>query len=150
EDMGETRADMTVEGVTFIRFFRKSQTQGFSLSAEEAEDFAMAWLSFSSMRYELEQAEIRRIEQVKQQAFAISATCPVILIEVNDARFWKVSVLEIKFSRFAYGPDELLIQVQNAKEAYDEHERIKLEVEKAFTIASKAEGMSITSRAEVW
>jgi hypothetical protein len=146
--MYELRADVTTDGAMLTRFTEEAKPEKFGLSPSEADAFAMSWLAWRGQQYDAEQAEIRRLQEVKERAFAIARECPAIVIAdvPPHTDIWEVSLGEEIFSTDegsrSYGPDELLSNVESAKAEYDKQQQIKADVEKALSIASKL-GMAV-------
>ncbi len=155
DPMTELRAHTHDDGATLMRISEDAGACTFTLSPAEADAFAMAWLAWRRQQYSAEQAEIRRLQEVKEQAFAIARDCPDIVIaeaEVDDV--WVVTLFEERYlnDRYdgrSYGPDELLRNVQSAKADYDKQQQIQADVEKALSIASRL-GMDIEAANEAY
>jgi hypothetical protein len=146
--MSEMRADLSSYGATLFRFVEDGKTKNFPLTDDEADAFVASWTAFRTQQHEEEQAEIRRLEEAKEQAFAIAKSCSAISIKTTDhADIWIVTLGEVIYTDGladrVYGPDELLNCVQRAKHDWDEEQRIEIEVQEAYRVADQVEGIAI-------
>lgn len=148
--INELRASAGKDGVTLTRIIDGAVPQKFAVFASEMDALVNVWLTWKEQEEHRQLMEARRLEKAREDAFKIAENCSEISIyTVPDASdVWVVTLGKAKYSdhdydECSYGPDELLQNVQSAKEDWDREQQVKANVEKAHKVVALIEEASI-------